>query len=272
MKRNKLFKRVYIEITNACNLSCSFCILNKRHIDYLDIDKFNLILNKLESYTDYLYFHVLGEPLMHSKIKDFIDLASKRFRVQITSNGYLIDRIKDQSNIRRLNISLHSFDSKYKVSLDDYMKNIFETVDSLIKNGTYVSLRLWIENINQIEIVRLINEYYNCRVDLTNGSYKIKEQLYVEKFHEFIWPDLDNDYYEEVGTCYAIRDHIGILVDGTIVPCCLDTKGIINLGNIYNDSIDDILNNERVLEMVEGFRAHRKKEELCKHCSFIEEK
>ena len=266
----KRFKKVYVEITNACNLACSFCIKNKRHIKYLTVLEFKNILDKLEPYTDYLYFHVLGEPLIHPDVNELIDIASKRFNVQITTNGYLIDRIMDNKNIRQVNISLHSFDIKYKISLSDYMNNIFKAVDRLIENNTYVSFRLWVNNSNQGKMIDLIEEYYNCRIDLDSNSFKINKFLYVKKFREFIWPDLDNDNYCEFGTCYAIRDHIGILSDGTIIPCCLDTKGIINLGNIYKDDLGNILSNDRVNLMLEGFRQNKKCEELCKHCSFIE--
>ena len=268
----KRFKKIYLEITNACNLSCTFCIKNKRHIKYLSLDEFRLITDKLEPYTDYLYFHILGEPLMHPNICEFIDLASKKFNVQITTNGYLIDRLKDNSNIRRLNISLHSFDSKYQVSLEKYMNNIFEVVDNLIKKNTYISLRLWVENKNQNNMVKMINKHYNCNIDLTKNSFKINKYLYVNKFHEFIWPDLENNYYEEEGSCYGLIDHIGILVDGTIIPCCLDTKGAINLGNIYNTDLETVLNSERVKVMLEGFKQNKKREELCKHCRFIKKK
>lgn len=271
MKKNKKrFKKIYLEITNSCNLSCSFCIQNKRKKKYLTLDEFKTIIDKLEPYTDYLYFHVLGEPLMHPYINDFINIASKKFNIQITTNGYMINKIETNTNIRQINISLHSFDEKYKISLETYMNNIFKTVDKLIENNTYISLRLWVINSNQSKIVEMINKHYNCEIDLTKQSFKINKYLYIKQFHEFIWPDLNNDYYKESGTCYALRDHIGILVDGTIVPCCLDTKGTINLGNIYENDLETIINSDRVKTMLEGFQQNKKKEELCKHCSFIE--
>lgn len=266
----KRFKKIYLEITNACNLSCTFCIQNKRHIKYLSIQEFKTILDKLQPFTDYLYFHVLGEPLIHPNINDFINLASKNFNIQITTNGYLIDRIANNPNIRQLNISLHSFDPKYNISLEDYMNNIFKTIDNLITKNTYIALRLWVTNEFQSKMVNMINQHYNCEIDLTNPNFKINEYLYIKQFHKFIWPDLENNYYEEKGTCYALKDHIGILSDGTIVPCCLDTKGTINLGNIYKDNLENILNSRIVQTMLIGFQQHKKKEELCKHCSFIE--
>ncbi len=105
----KRFKKIYVEITNNCNLNCSFCIKNSRPIESISIDRFKILLDKLKPYTDYLYFHILGEPLMHKSINELIDIASSNFNINITTNGYLINRIKDNKNIRQLNISLHSY-------------------------------------------------------------------------------------------------------------------------------------------------------------------
>ncbi len=101
---------------------------------------------------------------------------------------------------------------------------------------------------------------------------KVNNHLFINNFHKFIWPDLNNNYYNENGKCYALKDHIGILVDGTIIPCCLDTQKCINLGNIYKDNINDVLSSKRAINMLNGFKNNKKIEELCKHCSFIEEK
>lgn len=263
----KRFKKVYIEITNSCNLNCKFCIKNDRKIEYINIDNFKLILNKLKDYTDYLYFHILGEPLLHPKINELIDIASKDFKINITTNGYLIKNIKT-NNIRQLNISLHSYDDTNKISLEEYLNNIFNKIDKL--ENTYISLRLWVQNTHNKKIIKYINERYNISIDEEVDNYTINNHIFINNFHEFIWPDLNNSYYNEEGTCYALKDHIGILVDGTIIPCCLDTKGIINLGNIYKDDIKDILNDNKVLKMLDGFKNNKKYEELCKHCRFIE--
>ena len=263
----KKFKKVYIEITNNCNLDCDFCIKNKRINKFICINEFNIILDKIKDYTDYLYFHILGEPLLHPKINELINIASSNFKINITTNGYLINRIKS-NNIRQLNISLHSYDPKYNISIKHYLDNIFNTIDKL--NNTYISLRLWIKSKYHKDIIDYINNHYNMNIDYNVKNYTINNHIFINNFHEFIWPDLNNDYYNVIGTCYGLIDHIGILVDGTIVPCCLDTLGTINLGNIYNDSLDTILNSTRVTNMINEFKNNKKCEELCRHCSFIE--
>lgn len=262
------FKKIYIEITNGCNLNCSFCIGNKRSVKFLSFSQFKVILNKVKSYTNYLYFHILGEPLLHPDVVKFIDYASSQgFYVNITTNGYLIHKLKGVSNIRQLNISLHSYDLKYGISLDEYLNNIFDVVDSL--SDTYVSLRFWGRGNN--EILRCVCDHFNI-INIPNDfdKFELCNKVFLSKFHEFIWPDFNNNYYSEKGKCYGLIDHIGILSDGSVVPCCLDSCASICLGNIFEDCIDDILKSSRVDEMIKGFKCGYKVEEFCKHCSFLE--
>ena len=265
----KKFKKIYVEITNNCNLNCSFCIKNKRKNKFMSKEEFDIVLTKIKPYTNYIYFHILGEPLLHPNINEFINTASTNFKINITTNGYLIEKIKDNKNIRQLNISLHSFDEKYKINLNTYLNSIFNTID-ILKKYTYISLRLWVKNKYNNDIINFINNRYNINIDSNIDSYTLEDNVFINNFHEFIWPDLNNNTYEINGTCYALKDHIGILVDGTIIPCCLDSLGIINLGNIYKDTISDIMNSNRVKNMINGFNNNTKCEELCRHCKFIE--
>ena len=131
-----MFKKIYLEITNNCNLSCDFCIKNSRPRKFMSKSEFLQVLDKVKSHTNYLYFHVLGEPLIHPLINEFIDIASSDFNINLTTNGYFIKNIIDNKSIRQINISLHSFNIKYNKSLDNYLEDIFETIESL-KSNTY---------------------------------------------------------------------------------------------------------------------------------------
>jgi len=264
-----MYKKVYLEITNNCNLNCSFCIKNKRKPKYMSFDEFKIILEKLEKHTKFLYFHILGEPLLHPNINEYIDYASNKFNINITTNGYLIDRVKNNKNIRQINISLHSFNDKYNKSLEEYMNNIFETID-VLKDNTYISLRFWLKNSYSKKMIDMINKRYSTNLNINNlkNNSTVTNNIFLSINEEFIWPDLNNDYYNEFGTCYALKDHIGILVDGTIVPCCLDSMGIVKLGNIFKDCIDDIKKTDKYKIMLNGFKTNKKCELLCKKCKF----
>lgn len=252
-----MFKKVYIEITNVCNLNCPFCIHNKRSNRYMSRLEFLDVLDKLKGHTKYLYFHVLGEPLMHPLINEFIDIASKDFYVNITTNGYLINKIKNNKNIRQINISLHSSNN-----YDEYLDNIFEVTDKLRKY-TYINYRLW-TGVNN-EVLNKLNKKYNTNL---SGSGKFSSNVFLDIGREFTWPSLDNTLYSDKGSCYGLIHHFGILVDGTIVPCCLDANGCIKLGNIFYDDLDEVLNSDRVNKIRDGFKSNKLCEELCKHCGF----
>lgn len=263
------FKKIYLEITNSCNLNCKFCPQNNRIKKFLEIDKFKYLLDSLKGYTKYLYLHVMGEPLLHPKINEFIDLASKQYYVNITTNGYLINNVKDNKNIRQINISLHSFNNNYNKTLDEYLSDIVTVCDFLNKHNTIINYRLWTKSPYQQEIINYLNNYYSVDIKLQKG-FKIKQNIFIEKDKEFLWPDLNNNIYEESGKCYGLKTHIGILVDGTVIPCCLDCNGNIDLGNIYEQSLDKILNSQKSQNIILGFRENKKIESLCKHCKFIQ--
>lgn len=261
-----MYKKVYIEITNNCPLNCDFCIKNKRPNKFMSKDEFQIILDKLQGYTKYLYLHVLGEPLIHPLINDFINLAIKNnYYVNITTNGYLINNIKNNKNIRQLNISLHSYNDKYKKSLINYLNDIFLVVDKL-KTTTYISYRLWVNSKHKEDIINALEKKYNVKI---SNNMKLEKNVFIDFDDEFIWPSLNNNYYSDKGKCYALKNQIGILADGTIIPCCLDTLGIIKLGNIFVDNINDIINTPKYQNILNGFKNNKKVEELCKHCSFI---
>ncbi len=264
----KKLKKVYVEITNQCNLSCSFCAKTKREKRFITKTDFKIVLNKLNNYTEYLYFHILGEPLLHPDINELINIASKSYKINITTNGYLIKKIKDNKNIRQLNISLHSFSEKYNKTLDEYLEDIFNVAD-ILKKYTFISYRLWTNSKYKEKIINKLNEKYNKEIDLEtlNNNTKISENIFISTHQEFIWPN-DNEIITDFGTCYALKDHIGILVDGTVVPCCLDSEGVINLGNIFKEDLGDIINSKRYQNMLIGFKKNHRQEDLCKRCNF----
>lgn len=271
----KKFKKIYIEITNICNLNCSFCSKDNRKKEEITLDKMDHLLKKINDYTDYVYLHVKGEPLLHSKLKEILDLCYKyNKKVNITTNGTLLYEKKAILNhpaIRQINLSLHSENQK-----ENYLEEIFEVVDKLKeKNIVY---RFWTMDDNNLnkkstELVEKINDYYQLSPETVEKvkkekHIKIRNNLYIDKANEFIWPNLANNYYNENGYCYALKDQLAILVDGKVVPCCLDSNGIINLGNIYNNTLEEIITSSRYQQIRIGFCNRKVTEELCKHCSY----
>lgn len=270
-------KKIYIEITNICNKNCTFCIKSKREKREMKLEEFSQIIDEVKEYTDYIYLHVKGEPLLHSQFKEIIDMCDlKNIKVNITTNGTLLskrkDIIKNSRSIRQINISLHSYEEN-----NDY-NSLFNAVDELNKStNIYLVYRYWTINSKtdlkkKYSMNELINHYqFNSNIIdkiYNENNIKVNETLYINKDEEFIWPSLNNCYYCEKGSCYGLKTHIGILSDGTVVPCCLDGDGIISLGNIFKTPLKEILAKEKAINIIEGFKQNRKIEELCKHCNF----
>lgn len=275
----KKFKSIYVEITNICNLNCSFCSQDNLEKKSITTNQFEHILKEINNYTDYIYLHVKGEPLLHQNLDEILDLCEKyNKQVNITTNGTLlkssIDILKNSKIIRQINISLHSENNK-----EHYLDEIFEVSKQLSENIIIV-YRFWTLknlklNTKSTQIVEKIIKNYNLSTEIVDKIYsdeniKIANNIYISKDNLFIWPDLNNFYYKEQGYCHALKTHIAILVDGTVIPCCLDSKGIINLGNIYQEKFTDILNEQRTINIRNNFNNRKCSEELCKHCSFKE--
>ena len=275
----KKYKKIYIEITNICNLNCSFCSKSNKEKKYMSLEEFETILNKIKDYTDYIYLHVKGEPLLHPNIIEMINLSNKyNLKVNLTTNATLFDKLSKDlgkcNNLNKINFSLHSENNK-----KDYLESIFNNIKYLNKNTTCI-YRLWTLNNNQLDekstkIVEKIKEYYNLPQETvekikTDNNIKISSTIYVDKDNEFVWPTINN--YKSRGYCYALKTQIAILVDGTVVPCCLDAEGIIDLGNIYNQDLEVIINSDRYQLLKKSFQDRNPCEDLCKSCTFKENK
>ena len=274
----KRFKKIYVEITNVCNLNCSFCNRTKKPKRSMSMDEFRLVLERIKDYTDYIYLHVQGEPLLYKDLDKVLSLCEEyNMKVNITTNGTLIhnfvDILKKSKAVRQINISLHSNSGDKK-----YYDNVVTSCKKLSSN-IYISYRLW--NMNSLkptkeleDIINHLSSYYDIDEDTkekirTLKSIKIDTNTFVDKDNLFEWPDLSNEI-ETDGYCYGLNSHIGILSDGTVIPCCLDANGVIELGNIFKEELKDILNKKISTEIVEGFKNNKAVHPLCKKCNFRE--
>lgn len=285
----KKFKKFYIEITNVCNLSCDFCPQTKRIPEFMTIETFSKILDQIKDHTEYIYFHVKGEPLLHPEIDKLLDISyEKGLKVNITTNGTRINQVKDKllmkPALRQVNFSLHSFDGNEGVqNKEAYITDILAfTKEAIDKSEVLISLRLWnLEENNMVNlekkrnndiletIEREFNLPYKIQEKVVPGrGMKLADRIYLNQDHLFQWPDLKEEEDEGRGFCYGLRNQVAILVDGSVVPCCLDGEGVINLGNINTTHFSEIIESERANRIVDGFSRREAVEELCRKCGY----
>ncbi len=275
VKDNKKYSRVYIEITNACNMSCSFCLGTSRKRRMMTVPEFERVTEKLVGLTDYIYLHVLGEPLTHPELPNLIRIAAERgFKCAITTNGTLLDKRGDEiieAGVYKVNISLHSFEGDDNEKQIEYVNKCMHFADKASSSGVLTVFRLWNrgkgggKNDATLTLLRegLIGEWRE-----SDRGFRIRHKLHLEWGERFEWPRMDVPPISDRVFCYGLGDHFGILSDGTVIPCCLDREGDIPLGNAFDDDIKDILSSERALRLREGFTVREAREELCKRCGY----
>jgi radical SAM protein with 4Fe4S-binding SPASM domain len=97
---------------------------------------------------------------------------------------------------------------------------------------------------------------------------QLAPKVYLEPGEKFDWPDLNAPEGSDRVFCYGMRDQIGVLCDGTVVPCCLDHDGDLALGNLLTQEMEDILSTPRAKAIFDGFSNRQAAEELCRKCGY----
>ena len=272
-----MYSKVYIEITNICNMSCSFCHGHKRAPRQMTSEEFKLILDKLTGQTKYLYYHLMGEPLTHPQLPEFIKLAGKRgYKSIITTNGTLLNKHGTNllsAGVHKVNLSLHSFENGTDEDHIHYVNELADFAKKASNQGTIVVFRLWNKGFDcgkNEKTLHLLKQKISGDWAENARGIKIRENVYLEWGDRFEWPDCNAEIKGDRFFCYGLKDQFGILSDGTVVPCCLDSDGVINLGNIFREDIQTILHSERATAIAEGFRCGKASEELCKRCGYAQ--
>ena len=272
----KRFRKIYVEISNICNLRCSFCPGTSREKRRMTEAEFCQLLSKLQPWTDYLYFHLMGEPLCHHLLERFLSLAGDAgFRVILTTNGTLLgkigSRLVETPGLHKVNISLHAFEANnLSIPFSQYLSDCF-AFGKAAEGKLLISYRLWNQggaDAKNAEILDTLKEYFPEPWAEEKRGIRIGQRVYLEYGDKFDWPDLSAPVQQETVFCYGLRDQIGILCDGTVVPCCLDHEGDLSLGNLFHQDMEDILQNPRAKAIYRGFTCGNPPEELCRRCGY----
>ena len=269
------YSRVYVEITNICNRNCSFCPGTKRTPKSMSLDEFKTVANALVGVTDYIYFHVMGEPLTHKLLPDFIEYAvSLGFKCAVTTNGTLITQRGDElirSGVYKVNLSVHSFENGEDDEYCRYINELCDFADFASSKGVLTVLRLWNKGHDDGRndtTLEMLKKHLHGEWKWGNRGARIRHKLHLEYGDRFEWPDKDAALGSESVVCYGLRDHFGILSNGTVIPCCLDREGVIDLGNVFEKPISEILESERARNILSGFDRRCAVEDLCRRCGY----
>ena len=275
-----MFKRMYLEITNVCNLRCAFCPGTQRRRRFMTPEEFRQLAARLRPYGTYLMLHVMGEPLLHPQLAELLDIAGELdFRVCLVTNGTLLPRqlptLEGSPALHKLSVSLHSFEgSAQSGDMSAYLRGVWDAVLPLSQKGTLCALRLWNEGTAQrcnAEIINFLSNQIGQNAEAlpqdARGNRTLSPNLFLERAERFAWPDLSAP---ETGAnfCHGLTRQLAVLCDGTVTPCCLDSEGTIALGNLFTQTLPEILQSPRAAAMAAGFAARRPSEDLCRRCGY----
>lgn len=274
-----MLKRAYVEITNICNLSCSFCPGTRREKRAMTPEEFRRVAGRLRGHVQYLYLHVMGEPLLHPRLEELLAIAGDLgFRVCVTTNGALLghrgDALLAAPALHKVSVSLHSMEGNGAGELAGYLTDCWDFALRASGRGVICALRLW--NIGGAdrrngEILSFLADRLGAfPLDLPQpraGSWRLADRLYLEQAEKFDWPDLDAPE-TDARFCLGLREQLAVLADGTVVPCCLDHEGDIPLGNLLEQSLETILSSPRARAFYDGFSRRQPSEALCRRCGY----
>ena len=279
---------MHIEITNICNLKCTFCPPKILPNATMSLEKFDDLNAQLKPYTKELAYHIVGDPLVLSNLNEYLNISLKHdLKVNITTTANNINEKHYEAltnpTIKQINFSINSYNANsHKKSLDEYLNPILDFVKfAQNKNHEYfINFRIW--NLDEEKSAKEFNKKVFDKINETFETNINIDEVYKEKpkniridrkiffnFDEyFSWPTLQNEVVSKTGFCYGLDSHFGILTSGDVVPCCLDQNACINLGNTNTTQISDILNSNRVKAIQNGFRKNIVVEELCQKCEY----
>ena len=274
-------KNVYIEITNVCNLACSFCPGHSREPHYMSAEDFRAVAEKIDGQADNIFLHVMGEPLLHPELEEILEAVDKmsgKPALKITTNGTLLMEtlpiLLKSERLKTLCISLHSFEANKGYGFENYIESCTECAEKIGRAGKFAVLRLWneggLDSLNEDIFALIKKRFPQENWEKTRRGMRVGDHVFVEFGEKFVWPDGENlpEIAGELETdCHALLSQYAILCDGTVVPCCLDRNGDIPLGNIFGQTPEEILSSPRAKTMRDGIAAHRAVEKLCATCS-----
>ena len=281
------FYRTYVEITNVCGLSCSFCPTKELPSTQMDLDFFESIILQLKPYTREIACHVVGDPLTLTNLSEYLDIIHKHgMKAMLTTSGYFLKKHSYETlfhpAVKQINISLNSYNrNDTALTFEQYMTPVLDLCRAKLEREEelFINLRVW--NLDEMMSERTFNETlfgklsdaFDVPLDLEviyrekPKSIRLENKILVHFDNYFEWPSLENKVYGD-GTCQGLQSHIAILAGGKVVPCCLDCDGVIELGDLKEDTLDTILSNSRTQNMIRGFNEGKAVEELCQKCSY----
>lgn len=267
------YQRIYIEITNVCNLNCPFCLATDRQPRFMTVSEFDHVLKEINDQSEHIYLHIKGEPTLHPQFREIMDLAHHyRKKVHLVTNATRLDQLcfdlTAHPALSSLALSLHSIRTFSEQEKLTYMNTVENLIMRSENRPFSLYLRVWNQNNSELldHLKMILKTDFNYSP--SKHRIKIRQNLVLDFDKEFMWPSLKHSFVSKEGHCYGGLKMMGILVDGTVTPCCLDNNGDMALGNLFETPFKTLINQDRYTTFVDQMASNRFSEELCQHCTY----
>mgnify|MGYP001809998079 FL=1 len=267
------YQRIYIEITNVCNLNCPFCLATVRPARFMSASEFEHVLSEINDQSEHIYLHIKGEPTLHPQFNEIMDLAYQyRKKVHLVTNGTRLNQLNfeliDHPALSSLSVSLHSIQTFSDEEKTIYLKMLENLIMRSENKPFSLYLRVWNQNntelLNQLRMILKTDFEYSP----SKHRVQIRKNLALDFDKEFLWPNLKHPFVSDQGHCYGGLKMMGILADGTLTPCCLDNDGDMALGNLFETPFKTLINQDRYKTFIDQMASNRLSEDLCQHCTY----
>jgi len=248
---------------------------------------FESVVIQAKAFTREIACHVVGDPLTLPNLADYLDILHKHgMRAMLTTSGYFMKKHSHTTlfhpAIKQINISLNAFNKNdTAISFEQYMAPILALCHAKVaaKRESFINLRIW--NLDEAMSEQAFNHALFERLEESFGihidpnrlnpnskkSLRLDHKVLLHFDHYFEWPSLQNPLYGH-GTCQGLESHIGILANGEVIPCCLDSEAVMRLGTLHEQTLYEILHAPRATAMREGFAKGVCSEEMCLRCAY----
>lgn len=276
------FEKIYIELSDICGLKCPFCPSVKGIRGVMSVENFAKIAEKIAKKARIYTFHLLGDALILPNLSEYIDVAkAHKMPLELTTSGFYMNDVNcnlllHSQNIRQINFSLMAFLAQKKLDFEGYFTPIMRFINAHIalKKQSFVNLRLWNldENFQNLavneKIYRFLEQEFGVKIQRKAVKNRLESRIILHQKKQFRWANEKSEKIHCKGRCYGLIKQIGILSNATVVPCCMDSSGVIALGDILKQDFNEIMQSKRAVMMKKALQKGEFIEPLCQNCEF----
>lgn len=193
--KQKRFKIIYLELTNACNFTCDYCPIDKQTRKKIVMEEgfAQSIIDQIadNELTDFITFHLMGEPFLHKKLASLTGYAENRgLRVRLLTNGSLLETKRNQelfdNNLSRLEIGFRtpnesSFALRLRggrLSLEEYIMRVKGVIEDKLRSiyKTELCIKFFIRS--HMAMIKMSDDYEH----LTSAEDNLKIAQMFQQF------------------------------------------------------------------------------------------